>query len=190
MTTTSSVLLPLVIQALTLTPKTTIAGANVWRRRTWPTQPDQYPCIILRWRGESKRSAGRSGVNYTTSTRLVINARVQVSAAEDDAGASEAEDLLLLLQRQIEVAVINYTPLMALLQQQGPSIDIEADVSSNGGEHLGELAMSIGLEFYQGAEDFYQPPQTPLTEVTLQTPFPTASGKGVGLDITFPPETS
>ena len=61
------------------------------------------------------------------------------------------------MQRQIKSALINYPPLMARLQQFA-FVRSQIQEDGEGALELAELVMDIGMEFYQGPEEFYPIP--------------------------------
>lgn len=145
----------------------TDAGANVFSPLDRPTWAGDYPVIFLATPEEQKESLGRSGApQFTVTATLRITARVQMNQAAKDAGAAQAMVELEKMQRQIEVALINNPALMSLLQQFA-WVRVTKDVSGQGEGNLGELLMDFGLEFYQGPEDFYPIPSSPLEEITV-----------------------
>jgi hypothetical protein len=93
-------------------------------------------------------------------------ARVTSTASAGDAGGKAAQDALALLQRQIEVAVINDYDLTKVIQQLA-MVDSVTKVSADGRQHIGELTMDFSLEFYQGTEDFAPIAADPITEFAV-----------------------
>jgi len=190
----------------------TDAGENVFTAMDWPTWSGSYPLLYLHTPSEEKESLGRQGgPQFTVTLTLQVSGRVQVANLEDQSGVAEATLQLEALQRQIELALINNPALMSQLQQF-PFIRTEMKTDGMGDQNLGEVVMSIGLEFYQGPEDFYPIPTAPLERMTIDldspsvfdasgtypdppfpgsvTPAPRAEGPDGrsegGLDITFP----
>jgi hypothetical protein len=84
----------------------------------------------------------------------------------NDAGTAVAEAALESLKQEIEVALINYPPIMSLLQQF-PFTRSEMGINSEGTQAFGELALDIGMEFYQGPEDFYPIVGDTLEEIAV-----------------------
>lgn len=159
----------------------TSAGAEVYLPRDWPLQLATFPVLLLQMVSEEKVSLGPTGAQqFTVTTTIRINGRVTALAAEDDASAGEAEAALWALQRQVERAVINYTPL-ARVTQQIPFVRSSIGIDSSGATHVGQLRIDLGAEFYQGPEDFYAPELVELDEVRVSAP-PFA---GVGIDLVF-----
>lgn len=164
MTTTAATLRAQAVAALT---GNTGAGFNVFSILDWPTWSGSYPVLYLQTPKEEKESLGPNGApQFTVTATIRIQARVQTPALPNGAGAANALVALEALQRQIEVALINYTPLMVLLEQF-PFVSVEKKVSAEGDQNLGELEMDVGMQFYQGPEDFYVIPTDALTEVTI-----------------------
>ncbi|OOG61446.1 hypothetical protein B0E46_15835 [Rhodanobacter sp. B04] len=164
MTTTAATLRALAVTALT---GTTDAAANVFSILDWPTWSGSYPVLYLQTPKEEKESLGPNGApQFTVTATIRIQARVQTQALANGAGAANALVALENIQRQIEVALINYTPLMVLLEQF-PFVSVEKKVSGEGDQNLGELEMDVGMQFYQGPEDFYVVPSNALEQITV-----------------------
>ena len=145
----------------------TAAGSNVFAARTWPTWNGSYPIIWLHSPAEEKESLGRQGgPQFTVTATIRISARVQLKALPQNAAAAAMILALEEIQSQIERALINYPPLMSRLQQF-PFIRSEMVDSDEGAQNLGELVMDVGMEFYQGPEEFYQIPTDPLDELSI-----------------------
>jgi hypothetical protein len=192
----------------------TSAGANVYTALDRPTWAGNCPVIFLQTPSEDKESLGRNGApQYVVTTTVRVVARVQQPQEANDAGAAKAELALEQLQAQIEVALINNPALMSKLQQFA-WVRVQKQVSGESAVHLGELVMEIGMEFYQGPEDFYPIVGAPIEQITIDAdlvnvadptgtyanpPFPDAvvpaprtsgpDGRAEGgLDFTFPPQ--
>lgn len=144
----------------------TEAGDNVFAARNWPTWNGSYPIIWLHSPEEDKESLGRNGgPQFNVTATIRITARLQLKALPKNAAASAMILALEDMQRRIEMALINFPPLMTRLQQF-PFIRSRMDEDGEGEQNLGELVMDVGMEFYQGPEDFY-----PLEEPTPVPPF-------------------
>lgn len=131
----------------------TDAADRVYVPGDWPTQGDQYPILKVRLVSENKSSLGRAGINFTTVATIRVIAEVSAPAQLDNLGATAAEAQVWRLVRQVEVALINSYPLTALLQQF-PSISTQLSFTSEAATHLAGAQIDVGMEFYQGAEDF------------------------------------
>jgi hypothetical protein len=143
----------------------TIAGDNVFVARTWATWDGSYPILYLHSPSEDMESLGNaSAPQFTVTATIRISARVEVKTLPKNAGAAEAVVQLEVIQQQIKMALINFPPLMRRLQQY-PFVRSEIRENSEGETDLAELVMDIGMEFYQGPEDFY-----PLEEDTTPVP--------------------
>jgi hypothetical protein len=144
----------------------TAAGDNVFAARNWPTWNGSYPIIWLHSPEEDKESLGRNGgPQFNVTATIRISARLQLKALPRNAAAGAMILALEDMQRRIEMALINFPPLMNRLQQF-PFIRSRMDEDGEGEQNLGELVMDVGMEFYQGPEDFY-----PLEEPTPVPPF-------------------
>ncbi|SEJ21620.1 hypothetical protein SAMN04244572_03148 [Azotobacter beijerinckii] len=147
----------------------TDAGLNVFSARTWPTWDGQYPLLYLHTPAEDMESLGRHAPQFTVTATLKISARVRVPQQTDNAGAAQAQLALEQIQDQAKRALINNPALMSRLQQF-PFIRSEFREDGEGGSELAELVMEVGMEFYQGPEDFYpledEAPPQPVDAVT------------------------
>lgn len=145
----------------------TDAGSNVWSVRSWPTKRATYPMIYITTPKEGRESLGDiSAPQFTVTATMRIVARVAVATTANDAGTAQAEQALETIKQQIDVAVINNPPIMRRLQQF-PFTRCEMGINSDGNVPFGELVLDIGMEFYQGPEDFYPIPTQPLEELRL-----------------------
>lgn len=152
----------------------TSAGNNVFAARTWPTWNGSYPIIWLHAPEEDKDSLGRQGgPQFTVTATIRISARLQVKALPDNASAAAMILALEDMKRQIEMAVINFPPLMSKLQQF-PFIRSHMREDGEGEQNIGELVMDVGMEFYQGPEDFY-----PLEGPADEPPFDPVAASGI-----------
>ncbi len=145
----------------------TDAGANVFSALDWPTWDGQYPVLYIQVPSEDKESLGRQGgQQFTVTLTLSISARVRVAPSKNGVGAAAAVVALEKIQRQVEVALIN-NPTLTRQTQQMPFVRSTMKVDGSGSQDLGELVMDVGLEFYQGPEDFYPIPADPLERLTV-----------------------
>jgi hypothetical protein len=145
----------------------TLAGARVYPVIDWPTTAAHYPVIYCRVPTEEKHSLSRNGgPDFTVTATLKVCARTEVSALPNGQSAAVLLQQLAQLSQQIQVALVNNPALMGSLQQV-PFIHTEMSITANGNKELGEVEVSIGLEFYQGPEDFYPLPVVPLTSLGL-----------------------
>lgn len=148
----------------------TDADDRIYRPGDWPAQPDDYPLLKLRILGAQKRSLTRSGgVQFETTVTIRIIGEVSAPVSLDDqAGASAAEAALLVLGRQVEVAVIGSHPLATRIQQIA-SVTTQFAYNGEGATHLAGIAIDFTIEFYQGPEDFAELPADDLDRLTLGT---------------------
>ncbi|MDE3022257.1 MAG: ATP-binding protein [Pseudomonadota bacterium] len=163
----------------------TLAGQDVFSPRDWPTWGGSYPVILVQTPFEEKTSIGRNVPEFTVTATLKVTARVQSLAASADAGAAAAEADLEIFKNQIEVALINNPTIMPLLQQIA-FVRSQMEVNAEGEQHIGELVMEFGLEFYQGPEAFNKPVTTALTEITLTVTEPSGTTEPA-IDV-YPPQ--
>jgi len=139
----------------------TIAGNNVFLARTWATWDGSYPILYLHSPSEDMESLGNaSAPQFTVTATIRVSARVEVKNLPRNGGAAAALVQLEDIQQQIKMALINFPPLMRRLQQY-PFVRSDIRENSEGETDLAELVMDIGMEFYQGPEDFYPMDATP-----------------------------
>jgi len=172
--TTTNQLRALAVQALA---GVTAAGARVYSPRDQATWDGEYPVLFVHTNDEDGVSFGRNGAPaFTVTSTLVVQGRAAHPGAPDDAGAAALQVVLEDLRDQIKAAVINYTPLMAELNQFSSFRTRIASGPGEAGDHLGTITVELGLEFVQGPEDFFPVPAVPLTgvDVRIQEPDGTA----------------
>lgn len=162
--TTTADLRRLTMQAL---KGATAAGDNVFSARSWPIAKGDYPLLYLHSPAEDMESLGRNGAPQFTVTAIIrVSVRIQLKALPGNAAAAKSIDELELFQQQIKRALINYPPLMERLQQF-PFIRSQIQEDGEGALELAELVMDIGMEFYQGPEEFYSIPTEPLHQLSV-----------------------
>jgi hypothetical protein len=187
MTTTSDLRL---LSAQGLIDKT-LAGSNVFIARTWATWDGSYPILYLHSPSEDMQSLGDIGApQFTVTATIRVSARVEVKNLPRNGGAAAALIQLEVIQQQIKMALINFPPLMKRLQQY-PFVRSEMRGSSEGDTELAELVMDIGMEFYQGPEDFYPleeetpvPPINPAAEIAAIQPIVPLEQMNITTDLT------
>ncbi|UEC03968.1 ABC transporter permease [Burkholderia vietnamiensis] len=155
----------------------------------WPTAPDAYPSILVHARKERKESLGRNVPQFNVTATLEIIARTKSPALVGDAGSAVALAAAEKLKAQIESALINNPAIWAdpaggQRIQQFSSVDSELTTSSEGEMPIAELLMTIDVEFFQTADDFFPIPLAPLhgVDLTIQEPDGTTQP---GLTINF-----
>ncbi|MBS0363676.1 MAG: hypothetical protein JSR98_20060 [Proteobacteria bacterium] len=142
------------------------AGPNVFAPRDWPTTPGELPMILVQSPSERKESWGRAAPGFTVVTTYSIQARVTSRAQDDDAAAGALLAALAVLQRQIEVAVINDHDLYAAIQQV-KEVRILNDVSPKGEQPVGQLSMEFDVEYAQAYDDFHIPDASAIEELAV-----------------------
>ncbi len=152
MTTTAESLADLIVGLL---KSAGVADGRVYGVRAWPTQDDQLPQVQFALPEEDKQAIGRSGApQFTALFTLPILITSQALGAADEAGAAAARAELADIGRSIERAVVGQPDLMRLIQKVA-FIKTHGQVDATGKEVVGRRVMMIGLETYQGPEDFY-----------------------------------
>jgi hypothetical protein len=132
----------------------TDAGAAVFVPRTWPTAPSDMPMLGITPGPELKTGEGRSGAPaFTTAAVIRVMGRLTAKAEAGDAGAAALLGAMMVLQRQIERAVINEPNLRRVIQQF-KSVKVTRQIETKE-TIVGDLAMDFEVEFYQPAEDFF-----------------------------------
>lgn len=144
----------------------TAAGANIFSPRTWPIALDGMPVVLVQSPKERKESLGPNAPSYDVLATIRVVGRLTFKALPDDAAATQALAALSILQRQIEVAVINNYALFLLISEI-VSVDTVNDVKSEGNQPIAELTMDFVCKFYQGPECFAQPVLTPINELAI-----------------------
>ena len=145
----------------------TDAGDSVFPMLDWATWSGSYPVVYFEPFKDGKESLGRqSGQQFTVTGTFPLLVRIERPAKANNQGTIDTQRALEIIQRQIERTLVNYPPLQQLIQHM-PLINTEIEVSGEGAKNLGELRMDIGLEYYQGPEDFYPVPSEPLERMTV-----------------------
>ncbi|WNC90955.1 ABC transporter permease [Paraburkholderia sp. FT54] len=185
--TTSAELRALFVDALT---GATDAGTAVYSPFDWPTAPDSYPLILVHARRERKESLGPNVPEFNVYATLEIIARTKSPALVGDAGSAAALLEAERLKAQIESALINNPAIWAdpcggQRIEQFTSVESDLSTNSEGDMPMAELLMQIEVKFYQGPEDFFPIPITPLSEVALAVTEPPGTTQA-GFDIVFP----
>lgn len=142
----------------------TDAGDQVFSALTWPTWDGDYPLIYIPPAHEDKESLGRGTPQYNVVATFRFEGRMQVPAQPDGASAALLQVKLARLGQQIQVALINNPALMGQLQRF-PFIRTEIVQSAAGNVETGQINVEIGMEFWQGADDFYLLPSDQITTV-------------------------
>ena len=143
-----------------LKKKPTLAGPRVYSPQDTPTWNGEYPMIFVRTPQERKESLSRGPPQFNVVATLQVTARLEAVTAE------KAEADLEVVAEQIERTLINDYDLTRKIQQFS-FIDTRMDFSSEGQAHLGQLTVNIGLEFFQGPEDFAPIEEVPLRQINL-----------------------
>ncbi|NDV77081.1 ABC transporter permease [Burkholderia cenocepacia] len=167
----------------------TDAGQAVFSPFDWPTAPDAYPSILVHARKERKESLGRNVPQFNVTATVEILARTKSPALVGDAGSAVALAAAEKLKAQIESALINNPAIWAdpaggQRIQQFSSVDSELTTSSEGEMPIAELLMTIDVEFFQTADDFFPIPLTPLQGVDMVIQEPDGTTQP-GLTINF-----
>ena len=149
--------------AAQLVAANTLAGANVFVPRDWPTNTGTYPAILVQAYRERKDSRGHSQVpQFIATARLSVVGRLQAATASD------AEAALDEFCSQIELAILT---CQAILQNVSRIAYVETDmgVSSEGRQHIGEVQLDFGLEYSVDIDPIGQSPVSPSAAVPFQT---------------------
>lgn len=182
--TTAAQLRAIAVDALT---GTTDAAENVFSPRDIPTWDGTYPMLIVVTDDEDGESLGRNGPpQFNVTSTLKVLGRVEQAAQDDDVGAALVYGALETLRDQIKAAVINYTPLMSQLQQFSFfRARMQVGGKEDAAQHQGQVVVEIGMEFFQGPDDFNQPTLVAFEEVDLTISEPDGTQQ-TGAVITLP----
>ena len=154
-TTTAESLTDLVVD---LVKAAGVAGGNVWGVRAWPADPNLFPMIEFMIPEEDKVPLGRNSPGQFTVT-ATVPIIIHVSQPEPGfdgtvaQGAAAVRGQLVDLCRQLEKAVVGAPELMKQIQQIA-FIKIHSKANADGDFITGQRVMLLGLEYYQGPEDF------------------------------------
>lgn len=159
--TTSDTVMAAIIAALM--GKTDV-GTNIFSPRSWPVPLGDMPILLLQSPRETKVSTGPNSPAFNVTSTIRIIGRLTFKAQVDDAGAALALTALAVLQRQIEVAVINNFALFRMISEMR-SIQTTNEVKSEGNQPIAELTMDLECCFYQGFNAFAQPELTDINEL-------------------------
>lgn len=144
----------------------TAAGANVYTPRTWPIALAKLPIVLVQSPRERKESLGPNAPSFDVFATIRVVGRLTFVAIADDQAAKAALAALAILQRQIEVAVINDFDLFVMISEM-TSVEATSEVKSDGQQPIAELTMDFVCKFYQGPEAFAQPTLTPFDELAM-----------------------
>jgi hypothetical protein len=133
---------------------------------------------------------GRNVPQFNVTTTIEIIARTKSPGYAGDLGSVAALAAAETLKAQIETELINNPAIWVLPDgsqriQQFSSVESELSTNSEGEMPIAELLMTIEVEFFQSADDFFPIPITPLQgmDVTVQQPDGTVEP---GLTLNFP----
>ena len=184
MTTTAEVLVDLIVDAL---KGSTAAGQSVYAFRAWPVKmAANNPQIIIDLPEELKEGLGPNGPGqFNTTASITVRAFIGANSSDPrgDGGEVAVRLGLLTIRRQIEVAVINAGPIMAVIQQIKAVHTKMERGEDDSGLGLGQAAIRFDFEFYQGAEDFAPIDQVTLTTAHVDAALADPAGVDVSLDI-------
>lgn len=151
----------------------TDAGAKVFTPGGIPTWDGDLPVLLLYCDDEQGQSiSGTVGYpQFDVVATVKVLGRVAVGATNDDAGTAIVSTALGRLRDQIKAAVINGPAMMAPL---GPVqafrwFRATKDYSdADTAKHTGQITVEIGVEHYQGADDFYVDDGDTLSQVVVR----------------------
>jgi len=140
--------------AQTLIAAETIAGRNVFTTRSLPIAADALPALYLSTFEDRGESIGRGSPAFTRTATLSIRGFVS-------GGTPEAVQAALdVLAEQIEMTIMCDPSFQAKIQQVS-EFATQGVVKSDQNEHLGELRILLGLEYFQS----YEPAGVPLSKI-------------------------
>lgn len=132
----------------------TDAGENVFGPRDTPTYRETHPAVLIQAPRSRKESLQRGMPEFNTTVTVIVEGRVECGTAED------AQDQIEALADQIEVAILTYIPLVSSTQQF-PAIDDEIKVTSEGRNHIGEVAFTFEVEKFE----YFDPTENPIARI-------------------------
>ncbi len=176
--------------ATALVDSQTMAGTNVFESLDWPTTDASYPAILLECYRERKesRAKGSQLPQFIATAVLALKARVQAPGGA--AGGLSIQELLEQFEWQIEAAILTCQPLLTNIRRFA-WVDTDQQISAKGTMHIGELAISFGLEFEVDIDPYLQRPTAlpalgvPLEQVNLTFDVPAGTPQP-GLIIDLP----
>jgi len=126
--------------------------------------------------------------NVTASIEII--ARTKSPALVGDAGSAAALLAAERLKAQIETVLVNNPAIWSDPDggqriQQFTSVESDLSTNSEGEMPMAELVLTIDVEFFQGPEDFFPIPLTPLQRVDFTADQPSGTTEP-GFSITFP----
>lgn len=120
----------------------TLAGANVFLPRDWPTNSATMPNISVQTPDEQKQSVGRNGPPQFTTT-VWLQLRCQVAGT--DAGQVESD--LETLADQAELVIMGLVIVAPQFVQQVRETQYKFEVSAEGALHTGEAILLFAVEY-------------------------------------------
>ncbi|NHN83664.1 hypothetical protein GOB93_03290 [Acetobacter musti] len=152
----------------------TIAEDRVFTARSWPITPADTPAIYLQIPDDEMTSTGRNAGDFVRVSDLAIRGAV--------CGGTPGKCQLLLeaMAEQIELSLMYSVEFQSALSQIS-YLRTNFVVSSEAAEHIGELRMLAGLEYFES----YPPIGAPLREITGKITTE-ASQHFAGLSVKFP----
>ncbi len=105
----------------------------------WVTPPVKLPAVLVRNGHERKESVQKGMAEFTTTSSIEIEARLQ--AATSIAAQDEIEALGYLLENAI---LTNYSVIGMV--SQVVSVDTQTEISSDGRQHLAGIKMTLSFE--------------------------------------------
>ena len=157
----------LVAQAQAATGLASVPAGSIYGVRAYATQTSQLPQVQLTLPEEEKVSLSRvAGNQFIVTATIPLVITVEKPAGPKEAGAAAARAQLADIVRAIETTVIGAPALQRLIQRV-VFVRSHARVDGSGAEIVGERVWMLGLEFYQGPEDFVVETPVPLEEVAV-----------------------
>lgn len=140
----------------------TVAQERVYYPRDWPIEEIDIPILKIGVPTEQKVGLGKSGIQFETTCSLTVYGEVSANGESDDQAANKVMTALGMFQREIELTVIG-DPVLFGGAQPGLIENLQAvttkyETTAKGSKARGAFAMTFEFNFYQGTEDFRQPP--------------------------------
>lgn len=120
----------------------TLARGRVFEPRDWPTDPEEFPMLLVSTPEERKVGVYPGQLEFNTTITLVVLGRV----VGDD--GDQVNEMLDTLSDQIEDALM-LAPSFAGVIQQFQTIETKMIISAESEEHIGEIALVFDVTVFQ-----------------------------------------
>lgn len=105
----------------------------------WTTPPSKLPAVLVRNGPERKESIQKGMAEFTTTSSIEIEARLEATTS------TAAQDGIEALGYLLENAVLTNYSVIGMVSQVA-SVDTQTEISSDGRKHLAGLKMMLNFE--------------------------------------------